>query len=84
IIIICALWDEYKESLSEDILRVQRRANPGLDLNFTDVIFNRALLMLEERCISINSKTLLELGVSAALGPDFDVMDRDILQEKKL
>lgn len=46
IILTCAptnpkgLWDKFKESLSEDILRQTRIAHPNIDIQFTDDIFN--------------------------------------------
>ncbi|KAG8235757.1 hypothetical protein J437_LFUL015378 [Ladona fulva] len=43
--------EKYKESLSEDILREQRRANPTLDFDFTSEIFNETLILLEDKCI---------------------------------
>jgi hypothetical protein len=38
------LWEKYKESMSEDVLRQARRENPSMDLNFSPDIFNQALI----------------------------------------
>jgi hypothetical protein len=77
------LWDKYKErSLSEDVLREARRANPTIDLNFCPEIFNHALILLQDKCISINGKTLSELGLGAPTRSDFQELDRDILRER--
>ncbi|KIH48241.1 hypothetical protein ANCDUO_21693, partial [Ancylostoma duodenale] len=45
------LWEKYKESFSEDILREQRRANPTIVLNFSPEIFNHALIIIEDKCL---------------------------------
>jgi hypothetical protein len=59
------LWKAYKESLSEDVLREARRANPAMDLTFCTEIFNQALILLQEKRISMNVKTLSDLGLEA-------------------
>jgi hypothetical protein len=65
------LWEKYKESLSEDVLRQERRENPSMDLNFSTDIYNQALNLLEDRSISMNGKTLSELGLEAPTRSDF-------------
>ncbi|UYV80693.1 hypothetical protein LAZ67_19001416, partial [Cordylochernes scorpioides] len=52
------LWEKYRESMSEDVLIKARRANPTLDINFSSDIFNEALLLLQNKCLAINDKTL--------------------------
>lgn len=49
-------WKIYKQSLSEDLLREQRRVNPNIDLNFSSQIFNQALILIEDRCLAISCK----------------------------
>jgi hypothetical protein len=75
-----ALWEKYKENLSEDILREARGANTNVD--YCPEIFNRALILLQDKCISINGKTVSELGLEAPTRSDFRELDRDILQER--
>ena len=45
------LWESYKESMAEDILRKARRENPGMTLDYTPNIFNEALTMLEDKAL---------------------------------
>jgi hypothetical protein len=45
-------------------------------------IFNRVLILLQDKCISMNGETLSELGLEAPTRSDFRELDRDILQEK--
>ncbi|KAG8239489.1 hypothetical protein J437_LFUL019012 [Ladona fulva] len=66
------LWEKNKESSSEAILREQRRANPTLDFDLTSEIFNEALILLEDKCISINGKTLMQLGLPEPSRTAFD------------
>jgi hypothetical protein len=76
------LWEAYKESMSEDVLREARRANPTIDLTFCAEIFNRALILLQEKCIAMNGKNLSELGLEGPTVSDCQELDGDILQEK--
>jgi hypothetical protein len=75
------LWDKYKESLSEDVLREARRANPTMDLNFCPEIFNQRLILLQDNCISMNAKNLSEFGLEAPTRSDFQELDRDIFRQ---
>ncbi|XP_054259370.1 uncharacterized protein LOC128984111 [Macrosteles quadrilineatus] len=56
------LWERHKESMSEDFLLRTRRENPGQEVQYTENIFNEALMSLEDICITINNKVLNELG----------------------
>jgi hypothetical protein len=53
-----------------------------MDLNFSPDIFNQALILLEDKCISMNGKTLSELGSKAPTCSDFQELHTDILREK--
>ncbi|XP_031632403.1 uncharacterized protein LOC116346472, partial [Contarinia nasturtii] len=77
------LWDKHKESLSEDILRKTRILHPNIDVQFSDEIFNEALILLEEKCISINNKTLFQLGLPAPMCNRSNLTNRDLMREKQ-
>ncbi|EYB87952.1 hypothetical protein Y032_0254g286 [Ancylostoma ceylanicum] len=77
-----SLWEKYKESISEDILREQCRANPTIALGFSSEIFNQALIMIEDRCLLMSGKTLLELGLQAPARSVADVVNSEILRER--
>jgi ATP-dependent DNA helicase PIF1 len=72
-----ALWDKYKEYLSQDIVRELQRHNPNTSLNFSLHIYNEALIRLEDQCLSISGKTLCQLGLPAPVRAGFDVFDRE-------
>lgn len=76
------LWEKHKENLSEDILLRARTDNSGLDVDYSEGIFNEALISLEDMCISINNKKLNQLGLFSP-ERNRNAVDRDILREKQ-
>lgn len=76
------LWMKYRESMSDDILAEMRRNHPDLEINFNDDIFNRALILLEDRCIEIGNQTLVQLGMKPPQRGAFDAMNMDLLKEQ--
>lgn len=78
-----SLWEKHKESLSEDVIRQARRANPDMKIQFTEEIFNEALILLEDSCVSINNKPLCQLGLPAPIRDMNNILDRDLLREKQ-
>jgi hypothetical protein len=52
------LWEKYQKYVSEDILRTLQIQHPGLSLDFSDNIDNRALQLLEVMCLSMSGKSL--------------------------
>lgn len=77
------LWEKYKENLSEDILYQLRRVNSNDELPFSAEIFNQALIKLEDKCIAINNKTLVQLGLPASERNSNDLFDRELLRERQ-
>ncbi|XP_076299884.1 uncharacterized protein LOC143218540 [Lasioglossum baleicum] len=77
------LWEKHKENMSEDILLRERRDNPGRDVQYSENIFNEALILLEDMCLSINNKLLNQLGLFTPERNRNDVVDRDVLREKQ-
>ena len=75
------LWEKFKQDLSEDILMQQRRSNPSLQLHFTDLIFNEALIMIEDLCLTMVGKLLIEFGLPAPNRIVADAFNSEILRE---
>ncbi|EPB66767.1 hypothetical protein ANCCEY_14141 [Ancylostoma ceylanicum] len=75
-----SLWEKYKKSLTEDILRDQRRTNP--EVNFCTEIFNQALILLEDKCIAISGKTLSELGLQSPSRTGAELVQSGVLRER--
>ncbi|CAF3843595.1 unnamed protein product [Rotaria sp. Silwood1] len=58
------LWESYKESLIEDILRNAGRQNPGMNLDYTPDMFNEALIIIENKVLEMGGKELEKLKLS--------------------
>lgn len=74
------LWETHRESLGEDILRQSRATYPNQE--YSDEIFNQTLLLIEDMCISINNKLLIQLGMPAPIRDMNSVHDRDLVREQ--
>ena len=57
------LWLNYRDSMAEDILMTAKRANPTLDIVYTDAIYNQALLLLEDNVLALDGKDLQSYGL---------------------
>ncbi|XP_036341751.1 uncharacterized protein LOC118751090, partial [Rhagoletis pomonella] len=75
------LWGMHRESLSEDILRQARTSDPSQE--YSDDIFNEALILMEDLCMSINNKALCQLGMPALTRDRNAVQDRDLMREQQ-
>ncbi|GFR15496.1 ATP-dependent DNA helicase [Trichonephila clavata] len=75
------LWEKYKNYMSEDILHHMRRINANPNIQFTSNIYNEALILIEDSCLTIANKSLTELGMIAPNRYGNDIFDRDIQRE---
>jgi hypothetical protein len=75
------LWESYKESLAEDILRKARRQNPGMNLDYTPDMFNQALTILEDKALEMAGKDLKQLGLPTPQRNLGDRLSREMLRE---
>lgn len=75
--------EKHKESMSEDILREVRTASANFDTQFSEELFNEALILLEDKCIEINNKCLHDLGLPAPKRTNRNFHDKDLLREKQ-
>ena len=57
------IYDNHKESISEDFLHQQRTRLGNNDLNFNDDIFNLALNDLQDKVLSMGGRELSEYGL---------------------
>ncbi|GFU25048.1 ATP-dependent DNA helicase [Trichonephila clavipes] len=63
------LWEKYKDYMSEDILHRLRAANQNPDIQFTPNVYNEALILIEDICLTISNKALVQLGMPASNRP---------------
>ncbi|GFS49323.1 ATP-dependent DNA helicase [Trichonephila clavipes] len=75
------IWEKYKDYMSEDIFHRIRRINVNPNIQFTSSIYNEALILIEDICLTIANKSLTELGMIAPNKSGNDIFDRDIHRE---
>ncbi|GFU99553.1 ATP-dependent DNA helicase PIF1 [Trichonephila clavipes] len=75
------LWEKYKDYMSEDILHRLRAANQNPDIQFTPNVYNEALILIEDICLTIANKELVQLGMPASNRPANNLFDRDLQRE---
>jgi len=75
------LWDRFKKDMSEDLLFQARRANPSIETDFTDEIFNQALILIEDDCLMISGNGLSEFGLPVPHRDSRAIANHYILRE---
>ena len=78
-----ALWNKYKDSMSEDILRRIRITNQNPIIEFSAEIYNKALIMIEDICILISNMPLIHFGMPAQNRPAADIINSDVQREQQ-
>jgi hypothetical protein len=66
----------------QDILPKVSWKNPTLEIMFRPNIFNKALIILEDECVAMITKTLLQLGLPAPVRDRQDVLHAECIREK--
>ncbi|KAL7291674.1 hypothetical protein TKK_0014709 [Trichogramma kaykai] len=66
--------------MSEDILHRFRASNP--DAQFETSIFNKALILIEDICLAIANKTIIQLGLCAPIRSAVELYERDLQQQR--
>lgn len=59
-----ALWNNHKESLSEDILIQRRKRLCNHSIEYSNEIFNKSLILIEHETMYINNKQLSDFGIA--------------------
>ncbi|GFV15904.1 ATP-dependent DNA helicase [Trichonephila clavipes] len=75
------LWEKYKDYMSEDILHRLRATNQNLDIQFTPNVYNEALILIEDICLTIANKALGQLGMPASNRPENNLSNSDLQRE---
>ncbi|GBM32835.1 hypothetical protein AVEN_216539-1 [Araneus ventricosus] len=76
-----ALWENNKDCMSEDILKKLRAENRRIVLNYTDSIYNEALIKIEDKILQMIGKSLSEVGMLSPSRQHAHNMSREILRE---
>lgn len=77
------LWNKYKDFMTEDILIRSRHREHDPDMSVTLQMYNETLVMIEDMCISIANKALVQLGMIAPDRPMHDLFDRELQRERE-
>ncbi|GFX95305.1 uncharacterized protein TNCV_848951 [Trichonephila clavipes] len=59
------LWERYRSHVAEDILHRVRLENGNMAMEFTEGIYNETLINVEDKCLTIANKILIQLGMPA-------------------
>ncbi|KAK7003156.1 hypothetical protein BgiMline_004587 [Biomphalaria glabrata] len=73
------LWEKYKNALSDDILLQKRRENPDILIDFSNIIYDEALIALEDLCLTMAGKDLKHVGLKS---PERNAFCRELLRER--
>lgn len=75
------LWEKYKKDLNEDILRRVRRENPTMQIEYTTEIYNMALILLEDQCLSMAGRGLDKCGMPTPQRNENNNLSKEIQRE---
>ncbi|XP_054734508.1 uncharacterized protein LOC129241988 [Anastrepha obliqua] len=75
------LWNNFKDYMADDILNQMRRATANYELEFNLEIYNEALIRINDICLSMSNKSLVQLGMPAANRPVHDMFNRELERE---
>ncbi|XP_039277051.1 uncharacterized protein LOC120351239 isoform X2 [Nilaparvata lugens] len=76
------LWERYRSHMAEDILHRVRLENANMTLEFTEAIYNEALINIEDKCLAIANKVLSQLGMPAPTRTATAAFDVDLRREQ--
>ncbi|GBP75448.1 hypothetical protein EVAR_53260_1 [Eumeta japonica] len=77
------LWNKYKHYMAEDILIRMRHHARNPDLLITLEMYNEALIIIEDMCLTIVNKALVQLGMTAPNREIHDLFDRELQREQE-
>ncbi|XP_049316556.1 uncharacterized protein LOC125779320 [Bactrocera dorsalis] len=76
------LWDAYKDDMAEDILHRLRLATRNVDLQMNADIYNEALVLIEDLCLLMCEKLLIEVHMPAPSRQTRDLVSRELERER--
>ncbi|XP_050335784.1 uncharacterized protein LOC126762782 [Bactrocera neohumeralis] len=75
------LWDNHKDSMTDDILYRHRTRCNDLTISFSDAMYNEALIAIEDLCIAIPNLPTSHFGMSSPNRSASDLLNTDINRE---
>ncbi|GBO22507.1 hypothetical protein AVEN_245311-1 [Araneus ventricosus] len=70
-----------KDRFSEDVFHLKQRENPDIDLHYVLQIYNETLIVLENKCLSICGRMLLQFGLPVPTRKAHKTLDRGLIRE---
>lgn len=78
------LWIKYKDHMCDDILYQIRNRMGNLNIQISEKIFNEALISIEDMCLMMSNKLLIQLGLIAPNRPMHDVFNQEMHRKKRM
>ncbi|XP_057340808.1 uncharacterized protein LOC130677904 isoform X2 [Microplitis mediator] len=75
------LWDNHKDSMTDDILYRHRTRCNDLTISFSDAMYNEALIAIEDLCIAIANLPISHFGMSSPNRSASDLLNTDMNRE---
>jgi len=72
------LWEKYRDYMSKDFLQRLRTSNQITDIQFSPIVYNEALVEIEDMCLEIVNKALVQLGLPSPNRAINSRFDRDL------
>ncbi|GFY07989.1 ATP-dependent DNA helicase [Trichonephila clavipes] len=76
------LWERYRSHMAEDILHRVRLENGNMVMEFREGIYNETLINIEDKCLTIANKVLIQLGMAASTRTEIGSFDVDLHREQ--
>lgn len=77
------LWINYRDDMADDILHRVRQNTNNSELDFTDEIYNEALVLIEDLCLMICNKSLQQLGMPSPNRNWHDLFNIEMQREQQ-
>ena len=75
------IWETHKESLTEDILHKLRRRYPTQEIGYSDDIYNKGLILIEDKLLQLGGNDLQSIGMPQPRRGDNRRIPNEVLTE---
>ena len=76
------LWNKYKNYMYDDILYQIRNRMGNPNIQISEEICNETLISIEDMCLMMSNKLLIQLGLAAPNRPMHDAFNQELHREK--
>jgi hypothetical protein len=75
------LWNKYIDHMTEDILHQKRLRTSNANLQINEEMYNEALTLIEDMCLMLTDKGLIQLGITAPNRPMHNAFNQELRRE---